>query len=143
MYPQIFLCGYTKRPYVSAVYARCIRRFLYTLSRVEISVYAVYPDKCGRSYPYIFVYADVIRFVYATCGRRYFCNRIKKLADTKISGYVWTGHYSVSNSIIRFRIMLCSFPVLLFDCTVLSCSLESYYFLSNSVILFSYSIMPL
>ena len=32
-----------------------------------------------------------IRFVYATCGRRYFCIRIKKIADTKISGYVWTG----------------------------------------------------
>ena len=44
---------------MSAVYARCIRRFLYTLSRVEISVYAVYPDTCGRSYPHIFVYADV------------------------------------------------------------------------------------
>ena len=28
-----------------------------------------------------------IRFVYAKCGRRYFCIRIKK----KISGYVWTG----------------------------------------------------
>ena len=26
-----------------------------------------------------------------TCGRRYFCIRIKKFADTKISGYVWTG----------------------------------------------------
>ena len=169
---------------------------------MEISVYAVYPDTCGRSYPYIFVYADVkvsepvffrarfskmaasrnvvcsmllgllssliaclelnvamlnlnfnylrtskltrvetsskqtrmpriwrqnyrrlsslcnvhalltnplrcldtnrirvdgrIRFVYATCGRRYFCIRMKKLADTKISGYVWTGHYSVA-----------------------------------------------
>ena len=32
-----------------------------------------------------------IRFVYATCGRRYFCIRIKIFADTKISGYVWTG----------------------------------------------------
>ena len=32
-----------------------------------------------------------ILFVYATCGRRYFCIRIKKNADTKISGYVWTG----------------------------------------------------
>ena len=32
-----------------------------------------------------------IRFVYATCGGRYFCIRIKKFADTKISGYVWTG----------------------------------------------------
>ena len=32
-----------------------------------------------------------IRFVYATCGRRHFCIRMKKFADTKISGYVWTG----------------------------------------------------
>ena len=32
-----------------------------------------------------------IRFVYAMCGRRYFCIRIKRFADTKISGYVWTG----------------------------------------------------
>ena len=37
-----------------------------------------------------------IRFVYATCGRRYFCIRIKKFADTKISGYVWTGPYADS-----------------------------------------------
>ena len=41
-------------------YVKCIRRFLYVLSRVEMSVYAVYPDTCGRSYPYIIVYADVI-----------------------------------------------------------------------------------
>ena len=34
-----------------------------------------------------------IRFVYTTCGRRYFCIRIKKFADTKISGYVSTGPY--------------------------------------------------
>ena len=26
-----------------------------------------------------------------SCGRRYFSIRIKKIADTKISGYVWTG----------------------------------------------------
>ena len=87
---------------------------------MEISVYAVYPDTCGRSYPYIFEYAQLrlsflcnahalltdplrcpdtnrirvdgrIRFVYATCGRRYFYIRIKKFADTKISGYMWTG----------------------------------------------------
>ena len=97
--------------------AQCIRRLLYTLSTVEISVHAVYPDTCGRSYPYIFVYADVtvsepvfffvmhmlcwlilwdvrirtnrirvdgrIRFVYATCGRRYFCIRIKNLRIQK------------------------------------------------------------
>ena len=121
---------------MSAVYARCIRRFLYTLSRVEISVYAVYPDTCGRSYPYIFVYADVtvsepvfnahalltsplrcpdtnrirvdgrIRFVYATCGRRYFCIRIKKICGYKISGYVWTG----PENDILFRFFMSSPP---------------------------------
>ena len=32
-----------------------------------------------------------IRFVNAMCGRRYFCIRIKRFADTKISGYTWTG----------------------------------------------------
>ena len=32
-----------------------------------------------------------IRFAYAMCGRRYFYIRIKRFADTKISGYVWTG----------------------------------------------------
>ena len=35
---------------MSAVYARCIQRFLYRLCRVEISVYAVYPDMCGPVY---------------------------------------------------------------------------------------------
>ena len=101
---------------------------------MEISVYAVYPDTCGRSYPYIFVYADVtvseLVFFRArfskmaasrnvvcsmllglsgyesdTCGRsytiriRYVWTQIflyphkKKFADTKISGYVWTGPY--------------------------------------------------
>ena len=41
---------------VSAIYAWCIWRFLYTLSRVEISVYAVYLDTCGSLYRYIFLY---------------------------------------------------------------------------------------
>ena len=101
---------------------------------MEISVYAVYPDTCGRSYPYIFVYADVTvsepvffraRFSTMAASRLSFLcnahalltnplrcldtNRIrvdgrirymwtqiffyphKKIADTKISGYVWTG----------------------------------------------------
>ena len=40
-----------------------------------------------------------IRFVYAACGRRYFCIRIKKFADTKISGYVWTGPEFVHSKI--------------------------------------------
>ena len=44
-----------------------------------------------------------IRFVYAMCGRRYFCIRIKKFADTKISGYVWTGHWFQSKHSDRNR----------------------------------------
>ena len=72
---------------MSAVYARCIRRFLYTLSRVEISVYAVYPDTCGRSCPYIFVYADVT--VSEPVFLRMLCWLI--LWDVRIRiGYVWT-----------------------------------------------------
>ena len=43
-----------------------------------------------------------IRFVYATCGRRYFCIRIKKIADTKISGYVWTGAKYINKFAGRF-----------------------------------------
>ena len=75
---------------MSAVYARCIRRFLYKLSRVEISVYAVYPDTCGRSYPYIFVYADVT--VSEAVLMRMLCWLI--LWDVRIRiGYVWTVVY--------------------------------------------------
>ena len=93
-YPQIFLCGYTQRPHVSAVYARCIRRFLYTLSRVEISVYAVYPDTCGRSYPYIFVYADVTvsepvffraRFSKMAASRNVVCSMLLGLLSSLIA----------------------------------------------------------
>ena len=32
-----------------------------------------------------------IRFEHATCGRGYFCIRKEKVADSKISGYMWTG----------------------------------------------------
>ena len=32
-----------------------------------------------------------IRFEYATCGRGNFGIRKEKVADSKISGYVWTG----------------------------------------------------
>ena len=63
---------------MSAVYARYIRRFLYTLSRVEIPVYAVYPDTCGRSYPYIFVYADV-----TVSEPGFFRARFSKMAASK------------------------------------------------------------
>ena len=44
-----------------------------------------------------------IRFVYATCGRRYFCIRIKKFADTKISGYVWTCLLHEMNFILLYK----------------------------------------
>ena len=55
-----------------------------------------------------------IRFVYATCGRRYFCIRIKKFADTKISGYVWTGQKKTNDKTmkkffyINFDLVTCS-----------------------------------
>ena len=79
---------------MSAVYARCIRRFLYTLSRVEISVYAVYPDTCGRSYPYIFVYADVTvsepvffraRFSKMAASRNVVCSMLLGLLSSLIA----------------------------------------------------------
>ena len=41
-----------------------------------------------------------IQFVYATCGCGYFCIRIKKFADTKISGYVWTGPKATKQRIV-------------------------------------------
>ena len=75
----------------------CIRspewKFLYTLcirirvdARIRIFLYTLRCPDTNR------IRVDGrIRFVYATCGRRYFCIRIKKFADTKISGYVWTG----------------------------------------------------
>ena len=48
-----------------------------------------------------------IRFVHAKCGRRYFCILIKKFADTKISGYVWTGPdwttYSLTSNLRPFN----------------------------------------
>ena len=56
----------------------------------EISVYAVYPDTCGRSYPYIFVYADVT--VSEPVLMRMLCWLI--LWDVRIQiGYVWTVVY--------------------------------------------------
>ena len=52
-------------------------------------------------------------------------------------------HYR--NSFIQFPILSFAFELCfaVFHCTVLSCSFESYYFLSNSVVLFSNSVMPL
>ena len=82
------------RPHVSALYARCIWSFLYTLSRVEISVYVVYPDTCGRSYPYIFVYADVTvsepvffraRFSKMAASRNIVCSMLLGLLSSLIA----------------------------------------------------------
>ena len=53
---------------------------------MEISVYAVYPDTCGRSYPYIFVYADVT--VSEPVLMRMLCWLILWDARMRI-GYVW------------------------------------------------------
>ena len=70
---------YADRPSLhTCPYARCIRRFLYTFSRVEISVYAVYPDTCGRSCLYIFVYADV-----TVSEPVFFCARFSKTAASR------------------------------------------------------------
>ena len=98
---------------MSAVYAQCIRGFLYTLSREEISVtlcIRIRVDARIRIYLYTLTsqYQNQsfsaralltnplrcpdtnrirvdgrIRFVYATCGRRYFCIRIKKICGYK------------------------------------------------------------
>ena len=48
-----------------------------------------------------------IRFLYATCGRRYFCIRIKKFADTKISGCVWTGPKAIRCKFVCHENVFC------------------------------------
>lgn len=60
-----------------------------------------------------------IRFVYATCGRRYFCIRIKKFADTKISGYVWTGPKKCTKKrYARAKLLFCEYkPIAFFYCS--------------------------
>ena len=92
------------RPHVSGDF--CIGKFFYadtpsvhtcppyTLSRVEISVYAVYPDTCGRSYPYIFVYVDVTvsepvffraRFSKMAASRNVVCSMLLGLLSSLIA----------------------------------------------------------
>ena len=83
------------RPHVSGDF--CIRKFFYA-DTPSVHTWPPYTlgvsgDFCIRSLEWKFLYTLCIRirvdarirFVYATCGRRYF------YADTKISGYVWTG----------------------------------------------------
>ena len=61
---------------------------------MEISVYAVYPDTCGRSYPYIFVYADVTvsepvffraRFSKMAASRNVVCSMLLGLLSSLIA----------------------------------------------------------
>ena len=57
---QIFFCEYGLRPHVSSVFSGRIRKFLKTLSRVEIFLSDTNSYTCGRSYPQICEYAYVI-----------------------------------------------------------------------------------
>ena len=65
-YPEIrengifFFYEYGLRPHVSSVFSSRIRKFLKTLSRVEIFLSNMNTYTCGRSYPEIFEYAFVI-----------------------------------------------------------------------------------
>ena len=64
-YPEIcenanFFYEYGLRPHVSSVFSGRIRKFLKTLSRVEIFLSDTNTCTCGRSYPEIFEYAFVI-----------------------------------------------------------------------------------
>ena len=64
-YPEIcenanFFYEYGLRPHVSSVFSGHIRKFLKTLSRVEIFLSDTNTYTCGRSYPEIFEYAFVI-----------------------------------------------------------------------------------
>jgi len=57
---QIFFYEYGLRPHVSSVFSGRIRKFLKTLSRVEIFLSDTNSYTCGRSYPQICEYAYVI-----------------------------------------------------------------------------------
>ena len=57
---QIFFYEYGLRPHVSSVFSGRIRKFLKTLSRVEIFLSDTNTYTCGRSYPQICEYAYVI-----------------------------------------------------------------------------------
>ena len=59
---QIFFYEYGLRPHVSSVFSGRIRKFLKTLSRVEIFLSDTNTYTCGRSYPQICEYAYVILF---------------------------------------------------------------------------------
>ena len=57
---KFFFYEYGLRPHVSSVFSGRIRKFLKTLSRVEIFLSDTNTYTCGRSYPEIFEYAFVI-----------------------------------------------------------------------------------
>ena len=60
MKTTIFFYEYGLRPHVSSVFSGRIRKFLKTLSRVEIFLSDTNTYTCGRSYPEICEYAYVI-----------------------------------------------------------------------------------
>ena len=60
---QTFFYEYGLRPLVSSVFYGRIRKFLKTLSRVEIFLSDANTYTCGRSYPEICEYAYVILLV--------------------------------------------------------------------------------
>ena len=119
---------------MSAVYARCIRRFLYMLSRVEISVYAVYPDTCGRSYPYIFVYADVTvsepvffraRFSKMAASRNVVCSMLLGLLSSLIACLeLNVAMLNLTFNNLRRRLSIMRLPIDIFHspcCFVIQC----------------------
>ena len=81
-----------------------------------ISVYGVYPDTCGRSYPYIIVYADVVGsepvFFRAKCNGR---NAEKPFypnlyGDVHLVGHQHGGRKPSETSVTEFfykRVNLC------------------------------------
>ena len=60
---QFFFYEYGLRPHVSSVFSGRIRKFLKTLSRVEIFLSDTNTYTCGRSYPEICQYAYVIPWI--------------------------------------------------------------------------------
>ena len=75
-YPEIcenanFFYEYGLHPHVSSVFSGRIRKFLKTLSRVEIFLSDTNTYTCGRSYPQICEYAYVISVFTLSIARLY------------------------------------------------------------------------
>ena len=63
-----------------ALYGACSKHILLQRSPGHLSESGYHRKRVDRH----------IRFEYATCGRSQFLNRKEKVADSKISGYMWT-----------------------------------------------------